>query len=116
MHERREGSWRAKPSACRSVWDIFLVGIRGLGAIHVHVHVVRERHAGSHAVGGRRNSEATHVVAYGARVETCGYIIGWYTRPWGYTCDQRAACAAERGRGAIHAVAYDARERCLGPQ
>jgi hypothetical protein len=23
MHERREGSWRAKPSACRSVWDIF---------------------------------------------------------------------------------------------
>ena len=25
MHERREGSWRAKPSACRSVWDIFRI-------------------------------------------------------------------------------------------
>ena len=65
---------------------------------------------------GRGATEATHVVAYGARVETCGYISGWYTRPWGYTCDQRAACAVARGRGAIHVVAYDARETCQGSQ
>ena len=107
MHERREGLWRAKPSACQSVWDIFLVGVRGLGAIHVHVHVhvcsmyvhvqhvhlVREpRHARSHAVGGRRKRHMwSHTVRVSKRVGILSVGI--------------------RGPGAIHVI----RERHARP-
>ena len=62
-----------------------LVGIRGLGAIHVHVHVIRERHARSHAVGGRRKRHMwSHTVRVSKRVGI--FLVGI------------------RGPGAIHVI------------